>query len=71
MSLKYEIIKLHNRLAYCRHGEFHRVGGPADIWCREEGDTYVWSGNIAEYVYYYLYDTSYLKEDYESKVRNY
>lgn len=81
MSLKYETIKFNSRLAYCRHGEYHKVDGASVIWW---SDTRYWyyygkshriGGPADMYASgtndYYIWNQKYTKEEYESKIHHY
>lgn len=36
MSLKYEVFRINDNIRYYRHGEYHRMEGPAILWADGE-----------------------------------
>lgn len=79
MSLKYEV-SITDRLSFNRHGNTHRVGGPASIWKdgdmfwyqygrshRDDGPADVF--NNGRRVYYFR-GLRYTQDIYESKIRS-
>lgn len=75
MSLKYEVVLLHDYKVYRRYGECHRVNKPSKIW--RQGCFY-WCeygvfhriGGQAILLGYYIRGKRYTKKKYESKIRN-
>lgn len=80
MTLKYETILEWNTYAiYHRHGERHRIGGPASMWT--DGDRYYYQYGIPHRldgparIYgvhreHYIHGVLYTKAKYEFKIRS-
>lgn len=79
MSLKYETVRMIGLIDYRRHGEIHRVHGPAEIWentskfwmqhgmrHRLDGPSDLFCGISS----YNIHGKEYTKEQYESKIRS-
>lgn len=77
MTLKYEVLqhRVSHNIKYFRHGQPHRIGGPAKVWrCkdmfwyqynkrhRSDGPAVIWSPDNSKH--YYIRGEEYTKEDY-------